>query len=504
MGLIKALAGAAGGILADQWKEFFRCEAIPADVLVMKGQKSAGKRSSNTKGTDNIITTGSVILVADGQCMMIVDQGKIVEFAAEPGEYTYDASTEPSIFCGNLGEGIRQSFAQLGKRFTFGGEPPKDQRIYYFNTKELMGNKYGTPSPVPFRVVDHNIGLDTDISIRCFGEFSYRICDPMLFYKNVCGNVSENYTRDKLDGQMKTELLTALGPAFSKISEKGIRYSALPGHTFEIAEALNEVLTPKWRNLRGVEIVSFGVSNVNASEEDEAMIKELQRTAVFRNANMAGAYMVGVQGEAMKSAAANPNGAMMGFMGMGMAQAAGGMNAAQLFQIGQQQTAQQQAQQLVDAQAKAMANAAAANSWKCACGATATGKFCPECGAKKPEPKPANGWKCACGAMATGKFCPECGAKKPEENGWKCTCGTVVTGNFCPECGSRKPSDDGSWTCSCGQKNTGKFCPNCGGKKPAGIPQYKCDKCGWQPEDPTKAPRFCPECGDPFDNGDMI
>ena len=451
MGLMKALAGATVGILADQWKEFFRCEAIPADVLVMKGQRSAGKRSSNTKGTDNIITTGSVILVADGQCMMIVDQGQIVEFAAEPGEYTYDASTEPTIFCGDLGEGLKQSFAQLGKRFTFGGEPPKDQRIYYFNTKELMGNKYGTPSPVPFRVVDNNIGLDIEISIRCFGEFSYRICDPMLFYKNVCGNVTENYTRDNLDSQMKTELLTALGPAFAKISAKGIRYSALPGHTFEIAEALNEVLSPKWRNLRGLEIVSFGVSNVNASQEDEAMIKELQKTAVFRNANMAGAYMVGAQGEAMKAAAANPNGAMMGFMGMGMAQQAGGMNAAQLFQIGQQQTAQQQAQQLIDAQAQAMANAAAA---------------------------PAGGWKCSCGATVTGKFCPECG--------------------------SPKPADDGSWTCSCGQKNKGKFCPNCGSKKPAGIPQYRCDKCGWQPADPTKAPRFCPECGDPFDNGDII
>ena len=506
MGLIKALAGATGGILADQWKEFFRCEAIPADVLVMKGQKVAGKRSSNTKGTDNIITTGSVILVADGQCMMIVDQGQIVEFAAEPGEYTYDASTEPTIFCGDLGEGLKQSFQQLGKRFTFGGEPPKDQRIYYFNTKELMGNKYGTPSPVPFRVVDNNIGLDVDVAIRCFGEFSYRICDPMLFYKNVCGNVSENYTRNNLDGQMRTELLTALGPAFAKISAKGIRYSALPGHTFEIAEALNEVLTPKWRNLRGVEIVSFGVSNVNASPEDEAMIKELQRTAVFRNANMAGAYMVGAQGEAMKTAAANPNGAMMGFMGMGMAQTAGGMNAAQLFQIGQQQTVQQQAQQLIDAQAQAMANAAAApaGGWKCSCGAMATGKFCPECGAKKPEPKPANGWKCTCGAMATGKFCPECGSPKPADNSWKCSCGATVTGKFCPECGSKKPSDDGSWTCSCGQKNTGKFCPNCGGKKPAGIPQYRCDKCGWQPADPTKAPRFCPECGDPFDNGDLV
>ena len=506
MGLIKAAFGATGGILADQWKEFFRCEAIPADVLVMKGQKSAGNRSSNTKGTDNIITTGSVILVADGQCMMIVDQGQIVEFAAEPGEYTYDASTEPTIFCGDLGEGLKQSFQQLGKRFTFGGEPPKDQRIYYFNTKELMGNKYGTPSPVPFRVVDNNIGLDIEISIRCFGEFSYRICDPMLFYKNVCGNVSENYTRDNLDGQMKTELLTALGPAFAKISAKGIRYSALPGHTFEIAEALNEVLSSKWRNLRGLEIVSFGVSNVNASEEDEAMIKELQKTAVFRNANMAGAYVVGAQGEAMKSAAKNPNGAMMGFMGMGMAQTAGGANAAQLFQMGQQQTAQQQAQQLIDAQAQAMANAAAAptGGWKCSCGATATGKFCPECGAKKPEPKPANGWKCSCGAMATGKFCPECGSPKPADNSWKCSCGATVTGKFCPECGSKKPSDDGSWTCSCGQKNTGKFCPNCGGKKPAGIPQYKCDKCGWQPADPTKAPRFCPECGDPFDNGDII
>ena len=490
MGLIKAFAGAAGGILADQWKEFFRCEAIPADVLVMKGQKVSGKRSSNTKGTDNIITTGSVILVADGQCMMIVDQGQIVEFAAEPGEYTYDASTEPTIFCGDLGEGLEQSFAQLGKRFTFGGEPPKDQRIYYFNTKELMGNKYGTPSPVPFRVVDQNIGLDTDISIRCFGEFSYRICDPMLFYKNVCGNVTENYTRDNLDGQMRTELLTALGPAFAKISAKGIRYSALPGHTFEIAEALNEVLSSKWRNLRGLEIVSFGISNVNASEEDEAMIKELQKTAVFRNASMAGAYMVGAQGEAMKAAAANPNGAMMGFMGMGMAQTAGGVNAAQLFQMGQQQ--------------QAAAPAPAADGWKCACGATATGKFCPECGAKKPEPKPANGWKCSCGAVATGKFCPECGSPKPADNSWKCSCGATVTGKFCPECGSKKPSDDGSWTCSCGQKNTGKFCPNCGGRKPAGIPQYRCDKCGWQPADPTKAPRFCPECGDPFDNGDII
>ena len=465
MGLIKAITGAAGGILADQWKEFFRCEAIPADVLVMKGQKVAGKRSSNTKGTDNIITTGSVILVADGQCMMIVDQGQIVEFAAEPGEYTYDASTEPTIFCGDLGEGLKQSFQQLGKRFTFGGEAPKDQRVYYINTKEIIGNKYGTPGPVPFRVVDQNIGLDVDISIRCFGEYSYRICNPILFYTNVCGNVTADYDRSQIDGQLKSELLTALQPAFAKISGMGIRYSALPGHTMEMADALNEVLSKKWRDLRGVEIVSMGVSSVKASEEDEAMIKELQKTAVFRNTNMAAAYTVAAQGEAMKTAAANPNGAMMGFMGMGMAQQAGGVNAAQLFQMGQQQAAQAPA-----------APAAPANGWTCTCGATATGKFCPECGSKKPEPKPADGWQCACGNFVTGKFCPECGAKKPAEG----------------------------WTCACGSVNKGKFCPECGAKKPAGAMQYKCDKCGWEPEKGVTPPRFCPECGDKFDNDDIV
>ena len=476
MGLIKAALGAAGGVLADQWKEFFVCDSLADDVLAAKGVKRTGSRSSNTRGTDNIITNGSVIVVNEGQCMMIVDQGRIAEFCAEPGEYTYDASTEPSIFAGNLGDSIRQSFAAMGKRFTFGGEPPKDQRIYYFNTKELMGNKYGTPSPVPFRVVDQRAALDIDISIRCFGEYSYRICDPMLFYKNVCSNVTENYTRDRLDSMLKTELLTALGPAFAKISEMGIRYSALPGHTTEIAGALNEVLSGKWRNLRGLEIVSFGVSSVKASEEDEAMIKEMQRNTAFMDPTRAAAHRVGAEAAAMQSAAKNEAGAMMGFMGMGMAQQAGGMNTAQLYQLGQQQAYQQQAYQQQAYQQPTPA-APAANTWTCACGATATGKFCPECGAKKPEPKPANSWQCACGATATGKFCPECGAKKPE------------------------PKPDG-WQCACGAVNKGKFCPECGAKKPADVPQYKCDKCGWEPADPAHPPKFCPECGDPFDDND--
>ena len=433
MGLIKAAVGAAGGVLADQWKEYFYCDALSDNVLMAKGQKRTGKRSSNTKGSDNVISNGSVIVVADGQCMMIVDQGRIAEFSAEPGEFTYDSSLEPSIFSGSLSESLKDSFKTFGRRFTFGGDTGRDQRVYYFNTRELMGNKYGTPSPVPFRVVDHNIGLDIDITIRCFGEYSYRISDPILFYKNVCANVSTQFTRDAIEGQFKSDLLTELGTAFAKISAMGVRYSALPGYSREIADALNECMSNKWRNLRGMEIVSFGVSSVKAPEEDEAMIKEMQRNAVLRNPNMAAAYMVGAQGEAMKTAAANSSGAMTGFMGMGMAQQAGGINAAQLFQMGQQQ-------------------APAA-----------------------PTPA-ANGWQCSCGATATGKFCTECGSKKPED-GWKCTCGSV---------------------------NKGKFCPECGAKKPAGIPQYRCDKCGWQPADPTKAPRFCPECGDPFDTGDIV
>ncbi len=433
MGLIKAAVGAAGGVFADQWREYFYCDALGQEVLACKGQKRTSRRSSNYKGVDNIISNGSVIAVADGQCMMIVEQGKVVDLCAEPGEYTYDASTEPSIFYGSLGENIKALFKTMGKRFTFGGEAPKDQRIYYFNTKELMGNKYGTPAPVPFRVVDTNIGLDMDVSLRCFGEYSYRISNPMLFYANVCGNVSQDFTRDAMEGQLKTELLTALQPAFARISAMGIRYSALPGHTMELADALNAVLSSKWRERRGVEIVALGISSLKASEEDEAAIKELQRNAALRDPSMAAATLVSAQADAMRAAASNTNaGAAMAFMGMNMAQQSGGFHPQSLYQMGQQ----------------------------------------------PGVPKPAAGaWKCACGNVAAGKFCTECGAKRPEEN---------------------------SWICSCGAVNKGKFCPECGTRKPAGVPQYRCDKCGWEPEKGAKAPRFCPECGDPFDNGDLV
>ena len=442
MGLIKAIGGAAGGVMADQWKEYFYCEALPAEVLAVKGRKKVTGRSSNTKGDENIITSGSVIAVADGQCMLIVDQGKVAEVCAEPGEYRYDASTEPSVFAGSLGESIGQVFRNIGKRFTFGGEAPKDQRIYYFNTKEITGNKYGTPNPIPFRVVDERAGIDLDIGIRCFGVYSYKITNPLLFYTNVCGNVSEDYERETIDEQLKGELLTALQPAFARIGESGVRYSTLPAHTGEIAKALNDELSGQWKDVRGIEIGTFTIASVKATEEDEKMIKEMQRDASYMDPSRAASALTRAQADAMKMAASNTGaGPAMALMGMSMAGQAGGANIQNLYAMGQQQAAQQTQEQQPVQQA-------ASQGWACSCGHTGN----------------------------TGKFCMECGSPKPAADGWTCSCGTV---------------------------NKGKFCQECGKPKPAGALLYKCDKCGWEPEDPAHPPKFCPECGDPFDDNDI-
>ena len=393
MGLIKAGIGSVGGVLADQWKEYFYCDAMSADVLAVKGQKRTSRRSSNTKGNDNIISTGSVIAVADGQCMMIVEQGKVVEFSAEPGEFIFDASTEPTVFAGKFGQSLLETFKTVGKRFAFGGEAPKDQRVYYFNTKELIDNKFGTPNPVPFRVVDHKIGLDIDVSIRCSGVYSYKIADPMLFYTQVCGNVESAYTRSNLDSQLKTEFISALQPAFGQLSQLELRPNQIVAHTTALEDAMNTALSKKWGELRGLKIVSIALGSLTLPEEDAELIKQAQRTAILRDPTMAAATLTGAQADAMKAAASNSAGAMTGFMGMGFAQQAGGINAQQLYAMGQQ-----------TAPATPVTNA-----WNCTCGMVNTGKFCPECGRRKPNYQCDKcGWKPA-DPTKPPKFCPECG-----------------------------------------------------------------------------------------------
>ena len=454
MGLIRAAISAVGGTMADQWKEFFICESLDADVLAVKGQKRIGSRSANKKGSDNLITSGSGIAVADGQCALIVEQGKIVEVCAEPGEYTYDASTEPTIFSGNLGSSLDQVFDVIGKRFTYGGDTGKDQRIYYINTKELVGNKYGTPNPVPFRVVDRNIGLDLDVAVLCSGVYSYRISNPLLFYANVCGNIEQEYRREELDHQLKTEFISALQPAFAKISDLEIRPNALPGHVTELCDAMNEALTGKWANTRGITVVSVAIGTIDLPKEDAEMIKQAQKTAILRDPMMAAATLTEAQAGAMKTAAGNSAGAMTGFMGMGMAAQNGGMNAQNLYQMGAEMAQHNagQNQQNVSSQPHM----------------TAPGKG--------GEKEAAGKWTCACGAV--------------NEKEWK----------FCQECGKERPQE--GWICSCGAENKGKFCTECGKPRPKGTPVYQCDKCGWKPEDPKNPPRFCPECGDVFDEND--
>lgn len=456
MGLIRAAISAVGGTMADQWKEFFICESLDADVLAVKGQKRIGSRSANKKGSDNLITSGSGIAVADGQCALIVEQGKIVEVCAEPGEYTYDASTEPTIFSGNLGSSLDQVFDVIGKRFTYGGDTGKDQRIYYINTKELIDNKFGTPNPVPFRVVDRNIGLDVDVSVRCSGVYSYRISNPLLFYANVCGNVEQEYRREELDHQLKTEFISALQPAFAKISDLEIRPNALPGHVTELCDAMNEALTGKWANTRGITVVSVAIGTIDLPKEDAEMIKQAQKTAILRDPMMAAATLTEAQAGAMKTAAGNSAGAMTGFMGMGMAAQNGGMNAQNLYQMGAEMAQHNagQNQQNVSSQPHM----------------TAPGKG--------GEKEAAGKWTCACGAV--------------NEKEWK----------FCQECGKERSQE--GWICSCGAENKGKFCTECGKPRPKGTPVYQCDKCGWKPEDPKNPPKFCPECGDPFDANDIV
>ena len=442
MGLIKAGIGALGGVLADQWKEFFYCDSLENDVLMVKGQKRVGGRSSNTKGSDNVISNGSGIAVADGQCMIIVEQGKIVEVCAEPGEFTYNSSTEPSIFTGKLGDTIKETFKTVGKRFTYGGDTGKDQRVYYFNTKEILDNKFGTANPFMFEVVNKRIGMARTVQVRCNGVYSYKITDPLLFYTKIAGNVDDEYRREEIDMQLKTEFISALQPAFARLTELELRPAQIPAHTNELKDAMNAALKSEWTDRRGISVESIALNPITLTDEDMKKITQMEDAATMgSNPFMMAGRMTDAQASAMEAAANNPNGAMMGFMGMNMAMGAnGGFNAAQMYQAGVQQQ-QQFAQQ------------------------------------QQATPAPAaDGWKCACGATVSGKFCTECGAKKPEAEGWTCACGAV---------------------------NKGKFCPNCGQKKPEGAPLYQCDKCGWKPEDPHNPPKFCPECGDTFDSNDI-
>lgn len=432
MGLIKSIINAASGTLADQWIDFYTCDSLSSEVLMAVGTRPTQAKSGNTKYSENIITDGAKINVADGQCMLICENGKIVECTAEAGQYTYKTELQPTIMSGGLKD-LMPTFSQVGKRFLAGGAPTDEQRIYYINIKEILGNKIGFAN-IPFRDSEFQFTM----KVKGFGLYTFKITNPMLFYTALAGNVQDKYTKSALMETMKAEVMAAIQPALGKIAAKGIAYDQLINYPAEIGNAVDEIMSAKWSDTRGIDIISFAIESITVDEESAAKIAMFQEARVLSNAQMAAGRMVGSTAQALENAASNSAGAMTGFMGLGFAQNAGVGNVNNLFEMANQQ------------------------------------------GGAVPMPP----------SMETS-------------NSWKCTCTAENTGAFCTECGSQKPVDM-SWACTCGNANLGKFCSNCGNQKPAEAAQYKCDKCGWLPTNPTEPPKFCPECGDKFDNDDIV
>ena len=421
MGLIRAIGAAVSTVAADQWKEFFTCDALSNDTLVAKGIMQTEGRGlfRRNKASTDIITNGSVINVNEGQAALIIDNGKIVDVCAEAGKFIWDSSSEPSLFGGEFFRGLADSFKKIGSRFTFGGDLGSQQRVYYVNTKEIIGNRFGTTTPMPY----DDPYYKTALYIRYFGQYSFKVADPILFFSAIAGNVQSTYTREALVATSTDEFMTALDSALARCAQDGVKFSQLPLKQREIAKYMAETLDAEWHDARGLEIVSVALAKVTPDDKSRARIEEFDSNVMHADPTAMTGGLAYAQMQAMKEAAKNDAGAMQGFMGFGMAaNAMGGANT--------QSTLIENAKALSDEKA-------AAKGVTCpACGASVNGKFCPECGAKIEV---AEEWTCpACGRACRGKFCTECGAKKPEGT-TVCECGYTADApfKFCPECGKK-------------------------------------------------------------------
>ncbi len=465
MGLIKAAIGALGGTLGDTWKEAVHCQAMSNSVILRTGTKmhQNSGRTSNTKGTENVISNGSSILVEENTCMLTLDNGKITNVVTEPGSYTLDNSSAPSIFAGQ----IKDSAKDFIKRFTYGGTPSYEQRVVYINLQKLPGIKFGTSTPVPYFDPKYN----TSIDLRFFGTFEIQIPDAeyaVRFYQEVAskGVLSGDMTVSSIfdSSQYKQEFIQAMTEALGMLSTQGVFYSMISTRLTELTNNVQAATVGSWQQ-RGFMVTNIGMGAPTLTDESKKLLGDRLKADTMLDPNVQQAMMAGSVARGIESAASNEAGAMMGFMGMNMAQQAGGNIMGQM-----------------------TANAQQFNQ-------------------RQPQNDP-NAWKCSCGNVNTGAFCSSCGNKKPEA--WVCKCGTQNTGKFCANCGTSKegaapvPKASGEWVCKCGKTNSGRFCAECGSPKPEAPKKYKCDKCGWEPVDPSNPPKFCPECGDPFDDSDLV
>ncbi len=429
MGLIRAAVEAGSTVLADQWKEYFQVDSMSSDQLVVKARKIT--KGKNNRGGDDIISNGSVVAVGDGQVALIVEDGKIVEFCAEPGRFVWDSSSTPSMFCGGFFNGLIDSFKEFGQRFTFGGDRGRTQRVYFVNTKEIMDNKFGTTTPMMY----DDPYYKTVLYIRYFGQFSFRIVDPIRFFVSVAGAVGEVYTKESMMGMCRDEFMTALDSALAMLSADGIKFSQIPMKQREIAKYMSSTLDEEWGKNRGLDVVSVAIAKVTPDDDSKERIQQFDTNVMHSDPNAMAGGLAYAQMQAMQKAASNSAGAMTGFMGYGMMQnAMGNASSGQgdLLATAQKLQADKEAKA---APAPTPAAAPSGDTWKCACGAENRGKFCANCGSPRPAPVASDTWKCACGSENRGKFCPNCGSPRPSEE-WTCSCGTVNKGKFCPNCGS--------------------------------------------------------------------
>lgn len=438
MGLIKAAAGAITGALADQWLDAIQPSNMGGQTLMTFGEPlNTNYRSSNTKGTANIISNGSKIQVYDNQMMMLVDGGKIVDFTAEPGYYTVDNSSAPSLFNGQFGDALKDTW----NRFKFGGGVPQAQKVFYLNLQEIKGIKFGTRNPVSY----YDNELDADLYIRAHGSYSIKMVDPILFYREVIPRNLDQVNVTDVNSQFLDEFISALQSSINQMSGDGLSVRRVASQSLQLSKYMANALDEDWRVARGFEIQAVGME-VSYDEETRELFKMRSQGAMLRDASVREGYVQGAMARGMEAAGSNANGAMNGFMGMGigmgtMGNGMAGFSETNRMQM-QQQAAQQQPQQPMQQPQQQAAPAA-------------------------------GGWACACGASNTGKFCMECGSPKPAPAGWTCTCGTLNMGKFCQECGNRQPPQ-----------------------------KIKCDKCGYEPDISAGIPKFCPECGDIINDAD--
>ena len=362
MGLLKAAHGAVHSVLQEQWKEFFCCSALPDDTLLVRGRKRIGARSANDRADDEVVTNGSVICVADGQCVLVVKQGKVIDVCTEPGEHIFEDPEQG---------GLKGFFREVGNRIAFGGGDiqPTVYRVYYMNTKEITGLAFRTDSPVAVRMRDERTGLDLDVSASVSGCFSYRVSDPVKLYRTIIGNVSGRFTRDRLTGHLRSELMKYLQPAMEQLTAEGVRPYQLTGHVPELCAALREKMNGGWCGEHGVELWSLAVDGCSVQEADT--VQSAQSAAILRDPDMAAAKLTQAVSEAMGAAAAAPG-------------------------------------PKTPPPAVLMRQPPKGSAWRCACGTVSDRAFGPDCGRPRPEE-----WICVCGSRNTGRFCRDCGEKRP-------------------------------------------------------------------------------------------